>query len=90
MSCIKYKRYSLLMKLKGITAIKHGTKQSSNDCNQVLGEKRVMEEKRLFHIVKQSQDLVIVGRFAPFFFFFLFVLHVVSKFRSLQLVSCSL
>ena len=51
-------------------------KHCSNNFNQMLGAKRIREENRLLHIVKQAQNLLVVGRFASLF------LLVVGKFRS--------
>ena len=42
-------------------------KQCSNDCSQILRRKRVKEENRLPHIVKQSQNQFAVVCFASFF-----------------------
>ena len=40
-------------------------KQFSNDCNQILGRKRIRQENRLPRVVRQN--LPVVGRFASFF-----------------------
>ena len=43
------------------------TKQCSNNCNQMLDGKRVRKRNGLFHIVKKSQNSLVVGRFRSFY-----------------------
>ena len=59
-------------------------KQCSKDWNQMLDSKHVTEENRLCHIVKQFQNLLVLGCFLFFF------LLVVGRFGSLQFLSYSL
>ena len=59
-------------------------KQCSNDCNQMLAGKRVREENRLPHTVKQSQNLFVVGCFVSR------CRLCLTRCGSFQVVSCSL
>ena len=52
--------------------------QCLNDCKEILGGKCVREENCLSHIVKKSENLLVVGRFASFFF-----AGFIGRFRSL-------